>query len=43
MIGDDILSDIDGAKKNQIMSIQVKTGKYPKKTNQVFTHNQILD
>ena len=28
MIGDDIISDIQGAKKNDIYSIQVKTGKY---------------
>ena len=31
MVGDDILSDIEGAKKNNIMAIQVKTGKYQKK------------
>tara|TARA_Y100000590_G_scaffold281308_2_gene316423 strand:- start:635 stop:1417 length:783 start_codon:yes stop_codon:yes gene_type:complete len=31
MVGDDILSDISGAKKNNIMAIQVKTGKYQKK------------
>tara|TARA_Y100001970_G_scaffold284297_1_gene401347 strand:- start:60 stop:845 length:786 start_codon:yes stop_codon:yes gene_type:complete len=28
MIGDDIISDIEGAKNNNIYSIQVKTGKY---------------
>tara|TARA_Y100001970_G_scaffold30297_1_gene37620 strand:+ start:762 stop:1547 length:786 start_codon:yes stop_codon:yes gene_type:complete len=49
MIGDDILSDIDGAKKNQIMSIQVKTGKYQKKdessfyTQPDFRLNSIVD
>ena len=30
MVGDDIISDIEGAKKNNIYSIQVKTGKYQK-------------
>ena len=28
MIGDDIMSDIAGAKNNNILAIQVKTGKY---------------
>ena len=28
MIGDDILADIAGAKNNNIITIQVKTGKY---------------
>jgi len=28
MVGDDIISDIGGAKKNKIRAIQVKTGKY---------------
>ena len=28
MIGDDIFSDIGGAKSNNIKAIQVKTGKY---------------
>ena len=31
MVGDDILSDIGGAKKNNIIAIQVKTGKFQKK------------
>ena len=31
MIGDDIISDIAGAKNNNIATIQVKTGKYQKK------------
>ena len=31
MIGDDIISDIAGAKNNNITAIQVKTGKYQKK------------
>jgi len=30
MIGDDIVSDIEGAKSNDIIAIQVKTGKYRK-------------
>ena len=28
MVGDDILSDIGGAKNNGLISVQVKTGKY---------------
>jgi Predicted sugar phosphatases of the HAD superfamily len=28
MVGDDIVSDIGGAKQNNIFSIQVRTGKY---------------
>ena len=31
MIGDDIISDIGGAKSNDIKAIQVKTGKYQPK------------
>ncbi len=31
MVGDDIISDIAGAKKNNILAVQVKTGKYQKK------------
>ena len=35
MVGDDIISDIGGAKENHIDAIQVKTGKYQKKDESI--------